>query len=157
MIIQQWHAATTTRQLHTRVSIGLELLRDIQFGFPAILNNSLASYLPVSSDNNYVRHECINVTGSGRDKLKTFGCASCARGWTPISKFLDPPQSCMQPNNFPVYLFNCVKPAGPCRRDYSVTAVFTVSSFLYLSTSMYCLYLTFMIFSVMRHSFHITL
>ena len=68
-------------QLHTHVLVpywspdvwlGLELLRDIQFGLPAILNNSLASYqrsVPVS-DNNYVCHECINVTISGRSDPK---------------------------------------------------------------------------------------
>ena len=45
-------------QLHTHVSVpywspdvwlGLELLRDIQFGLPAILNNSLASYRSVAT------------------------------------------------------------------------------------------------------------
>ena len=41
MIIQQWHAATTTRHSYTvpywspDVWLGLEMLRDIQFGLPA--------------------------------------------------------------------------------------------------------------------------
>jgi len=53
----------------------------------------LTSKLPVSSDNNYVCYECINVTGSGHGNPKFFGCASCTHGWTrtPFSKFLDPP------------------------------------------------------------------
>ena len=51
-----------------RLCIGLELIRDIQFGFPAILNNSLASY-----DNNFVCHECVYVTGSGHGNPKIFG------------------------------------------------------------------------------------
>ena len=93
-------------QLHTHVSVpywspdvwlGLELLRDIQFGLPAILNNSLASYQSVlntsilRSDNNYVCHKRIYVTRSGRGNPKIFGCASRTSGWTPLSKFLNPP------------------------------------------------------------------
>jgi len=58
MVMQQWHALSNNdqAQLHTHVSVpywspdvwlGLELLRDIQFELPAILDNSLtllASY-----------------------------------------------------------------------------------------------------------------
>ena len=57
--MQQWHAATTTRHSYTLayqfliwsldVWLGLELLRDIQFGLPASLNNSLASYQSVAT------------------------------------------------------------------------------------------------------------
>ena len=51
-----------------RLRIGLELIPDIQFGLPAILNNSLASY-----DNNYVCHECVYITESGCGNPKIFG------------------------------------------------------------------------------------
>jgi len=45
MIMQQWHATTTTRHSYTHISflvspdvwLGLELLPDIQFGLPTIL------------------------------------------------------------------------------------------------------------------------
>ena len=69
-------------QLHTHISVpywspdvclGLELLRNIQFGLPAVLNNSLASF-----DNNFVCSECIYVTGSRRGNPKNFS-------WTPLS------------------------------------------------------------------------
>ena len=75
-------------QLHSHVSVlywspdvwlGLELLWVIQFGLPAILNNSLASY------------QSVAVTRSGRGNPKIFLCALCASGWTPLSKFLNPP------------------------------------------------------------------
>ena len=104
MIVQQWHAVTT--QLHTHVSarywsldvwLGLDLLWDIQFRLPAILNNSLASYqspsLPsmLRSDNNYVCHECIHVTGSEHGNPNIFRCTSCTSDWSPIPKFLNPP------------------------------------------------------------------
>ena len=56
-----------------------------QFGLPAILNNSLASY-----NNNYVCHKCIYVTGNGRGNPKIF---SRAAAWTPLSKYLNPPLS----------------------------------------------------------------
>ena len=78
-------------QLHTQVSVSywspdvwlsLELLRDIQFGLAAILNNSLASY-----DNNYVCHECISMTRSGGGNPKIFGCALCASGLNPFLNF----------------------------------------------------------------------
>ena len=81
-------------QLHTHVLVpywspdvclDLELLRDIQFGLPPILNNSLASY-----DNNYVCHKCIYVTRNGHDNPKIFGRAAT---WTPLSKCLNPPLS----------------------------------------------------------------
>ena len=36
-------------------------------------------------------HECIHVTKSGRGNSKILGRASRAIGWTPLSKFLDPP------------------------------------------------------------------
>ena len=86
-------------QLHTYISVpywspdvwlGLELLWDIQFGLPAILKNSIASYQ--SRVNNYVCmcHECIHMSGSGRGNPNIFRCASCANGWIPISKFLNP-------------------------------------------------------------------
>ena len=89
-------------QLYTHVSVpywspdiwlGLELLRDIQFGLPAILNNSLASYQSVVMyvGNNYVCHECIHVTGIERGNPTIFGCALRASGWTPLSKFLNLP------------------------------------------------------------------
>ena len=79
-------------QLHTHVSVpywspdvwlGLELLRDIQFGLPAILNNSLASY------------QSVAMTRSGRGNPKIFRCALHTGGWTPLSKFLNPPLSPM--------------------------------------------------------------
>ena len=68
-------------QLHTHVSVpywspdvclGLELLRDIQFGLLAIC--SLAY-----------------MTESGCGNPKIFGHTSRASGWTPLSKFLNPP------------------------------------------------------------------
>jgi len=31
------------------------------------------------------------TSGSGRGNPKIFGCVSCTRSWTPLSKFLDPP------------------------------------------------------------------
>ena len=44
MIMQQWHAATTTRHSSLKTfDLGLELLRDTQLGLPAILNNALGS------------------------------------------------------------------------------------------------------------------
>ena len=43
------------------------------------------------SDNNYVYHECIYVTRSGCGNPKIFRCTLCASGWTPLSKFLNPP------------------------------------------------------------------
>ena len=100
MIMQQWHAATTTRHSYTLtyqfliawspdVWLDLELLWDIQFGLPAILNNSLASYQSVVTI--ITCYECIYVTGSGHGNPKIFGCTSCASGWTPLSKFLDLP------------------------------------------------------------------
>ena len=49
----------------------------------------LASYQSVATRIVYVTNALI--TGSGRGDLKTFGCASCAHSWTPLSKFLDPP------------------------------------------------------------------
>ena len=36
-------------------------------------------------------HKCISVTESGRGNSKFSECASCASGWTPLPKFLDPP------------------------------------------------------------------
>ena len=83
-------------QLHTHVSVsyrspdvwlGLELLWDIQLGLPAILNNSLASYQPVTTI-----ITCVTIALIYRKwawQFKIFGCASCAHGWTPLSKFLD--------------------------------------------------------------------
>ena len=76
-------------QLHIRVSVpysspdnwlGLELLRDIQFRQnPNWISQSNSS------------HECIHATGSGRGNPKIFRCALRASGWTPLSKFLNPP------------------------------------------------------------------
>jgi len=45
-----------------------------------------------------VWHECINVIGSGRGNSKIFRCTSCACGWTPFPKLLDPPLTLF---NFP--------------------------------------------------------
>ena len=55
-------------------------------GLRTISNKSLASYY-----NNYMCHEWIYVTGSGWGNPKISGRASCANGWTPLSKFLNPP------------------------------------------------------------------
>ena len=53
MIMQQWPAATTTRHSYMLtyqfLLLGLYLLRDIQFGPPAISNSSLASYQSVAT------------------------------------------------------------------------------------------------------------
>ena len=94
MIIQQWHAATTTRTVtHSHISspywspdvcLGIELLQDIQFGLPAI-------FISYSYNNNGVCHECIYVIGSGHGIPKIFRCTSRASGWTSLSKFLNPP------------------------------------------------------------------
>jgi len=62
------------------------MLQDIQFGLPAILNYSLASYRSVATI-----ITCALTSGSGHGNPKIFGCASCTRSWTPLSKFLDPP------------------------------------------------------------------
>ena len=64
------------------VCLGLELLWDIQFGLPAIYN-SLASY-----ENNYISHECIYMTRSGRGNQKLSGalCAPVAKPPFLISK-----------------------------------------------------------------------
>ena len=67
------YAATTNRHSYTLKyqfftdlqMLGLELLRDIQFGLPAILNNSLASYQSVAM---YI--------GMHSHDQKMFGCAS---------------------------------------------------------------------------------
>ena len=52
------------------------------------------SYLPVSSDNNYVCYECVITYRKSAWQPKFFECASCASGWNPLSKFLDPPLQC---------------------------------------------------------------
>ena len=63
------------------------MLRDIQFGLPAILNNSLASY-----DNNYMCHECIYVTKSGHGNPKFLPALRApVAELQPLSKFLNPP------------------------------------------------------------------
>ena len=62
--MQKWHSATTTRQSYTLTSIPywspdiwlcLDLLGDIQFGLPAILNNPLAT-----------SYQSVVMAGSGR-------------------------------------------------------------------------------------------
>ena len=75
MIMQQWHAATTTRhspltyQFLTDISLGLELLRDTQLVLPAILNNALAIYRSVATIITCVTN--VLITGSGRDNPNT--------------------------------------------------------------------------------------
>ena len=54
-------------------SLGLELLRDIQFGLPATFNNSLASYQSVATIITWVCHECINVLEVGVPTPKNSG------------------------------------------------------------------------------------
>ena len=73
------HSRISSLLLSRRLTIGLELLWDIQFGLAAILNNSLASY------------QSVVMSESGRGNPNIFGCASCASGWTPLSKFLNLP------------------------------------------------------------------
>ena len=91
MIMQQWHAATTTRHsyTHTHTSVpywcpdiwlGLELLRDLQFGLSP-------NWISRSNSN----HKCIHVTRIGAWQPKNFSCASRTSGWTPLTKFLNPP------------------------------------------------------------------
>ena len=63
MIMQQWNASAKTRHSYTLVyqfltDLGLEMLRDIQFGLPAILNNSLASYRTLAT---IITRACIDV------------------------------------------------------------------------------------------------
>jgi len=75
------------------VWLGLELLRDIQFGLPAILNNSLASYQSVATIITSLTCVVNVLTWQevGVAVQKIFGCTSCINGWTPLSKFLDLP------------------------------------------------------------------
>ena len=86
-------------QLHTHVSLpywspdvwlGLELLRGIQLGLPAILNNSLATFRSVATIITCVAN-ALTYRKWAWQPPKNFECASCASGWTPLSKFLDPP------------------------------------------------------------------
>ena len=53
--------------------LGLELLRDIQFGLPATFNNSLASYQSVATIITWLCHECINVLEVGVATPKNSG------------------------------------------------------------------------------------
>ena len=80
-------------QLHTHISVpywspdiclGLQLLRDIQFGLLA--NFSLASY-----DNNHVSWNAFTWPEVGVATQKIFGHTLHASGWNPFSKFLNPP------------------------------------------------------------------
>ena len=87
---QQPGTATHSCICSSLISWHLTRPRGIQLGLPAILKQ-LTSYLPVSSDNNYVCYECVNGPEVGVASQKILECASCPSGWTPLSKFLDPP------------------------------------------------------------------
>ena len=89
-------------QLHAHVSVtywspdiwlGLDLLPDVQLGLPAILNCSLASYQSIATIITCmcVMNAHINMPEVGVATPNFVGCVSCASGWTPLSKFLDPP------------------------------------------------------------------
>ena len=76
MIVQQWHAATTTRHSYT---LTYQFLTDLQmFGVASRYSVWTAS-----------------VTGNGRGNPNIFGRASHTSGWTPLSKFLNPPLECL--------------------------------------------------------------
>ena len=66
--MQQQHTHVPVPYWSPDICLGLELLRDIQFGLTAVLNKSLASY-----DNDCVCHKCIYVTGSGCGNSKIYG------------------------------------------------------------------------------------
>ena len=90
--MQQWHAqqqpGTATHSCISSLLISWRLNR------PRVASRyfkQLTSYPPVSSDNNYVCCDCVNVPEVGVATPKNLECASCASGWTPLSKFLDPP------------------------------------------------------------------
>ena len=80
---------THSRINSSMISRRLTRPRDIQFGLPAILNNSLASYHSVATI-----IICALTCRKWAWQPKIFGCASYASGWTPLYKFLDPPLVC---------------------------------------------------------------
>ena len=84
MIMQQWHAASTTIGTVTHSCVS-SLLISRRLTRPRVVSRylvrsssyfkQLTSKLPVGSDNSYVCHECIHMTRSERGNPKIFECA----------------------------------------------------------------------------------